>query len=241
MTYPPLDTLKPVTDDLWVVDSGPLHLMGLEMPVRMTVVRLSDGSVWLHSPTRFDEGLARALEALGAVRHLVAPNIAHWQFIVQWQRRFPDAAVWAAPGLGQRRQVRKSGLRIDGELGEARQPAWAAEIDQVVVPGAGGYREVAFLHRQTRTLILTDLVENLEADRLPLATRVFARANGMLAPQGRAPLYLRAAVLLRRAEAKAAAERMLSWAPERVIFAHGRWFEEDGTARLARSLRWLTG
>jgi hypothetical protein len=29
--------------------------------------------------------------------------------------------------------------------------------------------------------------------------------------------------------------------PERVIFSHGQWFARDGAARLAASLRWLTG
>ena len=27
--YPPLDRLKPVAPDLWIVDSGPLHLAGV--------------------------------------------------------------------------------------------------------------------------------------------------------------------------------------------------------------------
>lgn len=239
--YPPVDEPKPVADGIWIVDSGPLHIAGLKMPVRMTVVRLDEGGLWLHSPTRFDERLARALEALGPVRHLVAPNIAHWQFVEQWQRRFTGATVWAAPGLGQRRQVRKSGLRIDRELGEAAPEGWSAEFGQTVVAGAGGYREVAFFHKASRTLILTDLVQNLEREKLPPATRVFARLNGMLAPGGKAPLYLRAAVMVRRQQARAAVGRMIAWGPERVIFAHGRWFESDGAARLAASLRWLTG
>jgi hypothetical protein len=31
---------------------------------------------------------------------------------------------------------------------------------------------------------------------------------------------------------------MLGWAPERVIFAHGRCYFEDGTAELRRALAW---
>jgi hypothetical protein len=34
---------------------------------------------------------------------------------------------------------------------------------------------------------------------------------------------------------------MVDWAPERVIFAHGGWFTEQGTKRLKKSLRWLLG
>ncbi len=104
-TYPPLDVLKPVAEGVWIVDSGPLRALGIPLPVRMTVVRLGDGSVWLHSPTRYDAGLHRAIAALGPIRHLVAPNIAHWTFLKDWQAQCPEALTWAAPNLRERRQV----------------------------------------------------------------------------------------------------------------------------------------
>ena len=237
--YPPLDALKPVADNVWIVDSGPLHLMGLEIPVRMTVVRLASGDMWLHSPTRSDEALWRQIAELGPVRHLVAPNVAHWTFMKEWQDRCPEAVTWAAPGLRRRRQVKKSGLRLDRDLGEAAPADWASEIEQTIVPGAAGFREVAFFHKPSRTLLLTDLIVNLEAARLPPATRAFSRLTGTLAPNGKAPAYLRLILRLRRREAAAAAARLAAWAPERVLFAHGRWFDRNGTAALRRSLGWL--
>ena len=42
-----------------------------------------------------------------------------------------------------------------------------------------------------------------------------------------------------RAQMKAAVEQMIVWNPERVIIAHGRWFETNGTAELQRAFRWL--
>lgn len=42
-----------------------------------------------------------------------------------------------------------------------------------------------------------------------------------------------------RAELRSAVETMIGQAPERVILAHGRWFETDGTARLGQSFSWL--
>jgi glyoxylase-like metal-dependent hydrolase (beta-lactamase superfamily II) len=50
---------------------------------------------------------------------------------------------------------------------------------------------------------------------------------------------LRGIVKLDRTEAARSASRLLKLQPDRVIFAHGRWFERDGTAALRRSLRWL--
>jgi glyoxylase-like metal-dependent hydrolase (beta-lactamase superfamily II) len=241
VTYPPLDVPKPVADGVWIVDSGPLRMMGLPLPVRMTVLKLSNGDVLLHSPTRFDPALKRELEALGPIRHLVAPNIAHWSFLKDWQQHCPDAVTWAAPNLRQRAQVKASGVRIDRDLPAESPPEWAGDIEQAMIPGAAGFREIAFFHRPSRTLVLTDLIVNLEGDKLPLPARAFAWITGVLAPDGKAPAYLRVIVKRRAETARKAVERLVALAPERVIFAHGRWFERDGAARLRGAFRWLLG
>ena len=236
--YEPHDTLKPVADKVWIVDGGTIGRV-VKMPIRMTVLRLASGGLWLHSPTPAREELVAAVRGLGPVGHIVAPSSGHWMFVEGWQRAFPEAVTWAAPGLRERGAVRRSGVRLDHDLGAAPPPAWAGEIDQVVVPGGGGFREVAFLHRPSRTLVLTDLVVNLEAETLTPATRAFAWATGVLAPNATAPVYLRLVIRMRRAEAAAAAAAMLGWAPERVIISHGRWLDRNATATLRRGLSWL--
>jgi hypothetical protein len=236
VTYPPLDTLKDVAPDVWIVDSGPIRPAGLALPLRMTVIRLPDGSVWLHSPTRWDGRLQGQLEALGRIHFFVAPNVAHWAFLKEWQERVPGAATFAAPGLRERPQVRGSGVRLDHDLNDAAPQRWGGTIEQVLVPGGLGFKEVAFFHRPSRTLVLTDLIQSLEPEKLPLATRLFARATGVAAPKAQPPAYLRLALRLGGAPAREAIERMIALAPERVIFAHGLWFERDGTARLREAL-----
>ncbi|KAA2215322.1 DUF4336 domain-containing protein [Pseudoroseomonas oryzae] len=239
--YPPLDTPKPVAEDVFVVDSIMSAPLDVPLPVRMTVFRLPDGDLLLHSPTRFGFPLLDSLRRIGRIRHLVAPNIAHWTFLREWQRHCPDAVTWAAPGLRDRGQVRRSGVRLDHDLSETAPPDWGGAIQVVEVRGGAGFCEMALFHQPSRTLALTDLAMNLEAPRLPALLRGVARLFGTTAPDGMPPPYLRAAVRLRHREAAAAAERLVALRPERVIFAHGRWFERDGTAALRHSLRWLLG
>jgi len=239
--YPPLDTPKPVADDLFIVDSELSGAMGRVLPVRMTVVRLPGGDLLLHSPTRFTHALQAELERLGRIRHLVAPNVVHWTFLKEWQRACPDAVTWAAPGLRKRSQVRKSGVRLDHDLATIAPAEWGGAIALATVPGGLGFRETALFHRPTRTLMLTDLVVNLEPQKVPAAIRPIARLLGTTAPDGMPPAYLRAVIKLHRPAAAAAAERLLALDPQRVIFAHGRWFERDGAILLRRSLRWLLG
>jgi hypothetical protein len=234
--YPPFDTPKPVAQDVFIVDSV---LPKASLNVRMTVIKLPGGELLLHSPTRFSQPLKQALERIGPIRHLVAPNIAHWTFLKDWEQACPEAVSWAAPGLRQRSQVRRSGVRLDYDLSDAAPAAWGGVIEIVPVPGAMGFHEMAMFHRPTRTLLLTDLVMNLEPPKLPMPLRAIARLFGMTTPDGMPPPYLRAVVKFRHAEAAKAATRMIELHPERVIFAHGRWFERDGAEHLRRSFRWL--
>lgn len=238
-TYPPLDVPKPFAKEIWIVDSGPMNAMGLELPIRMTIFRLTNGDLLLHSPTPWSPDLAKAIAALGPVRHLVAPNMAHWTFLADWQRAFPEATSWAAPGLRNRAQVRASDVRIDAELGDTPPAAWADTLDQGVVAAGAGFNEVWFLHRHTRTLVLVDLIENLDPAKLPPIARLLMQAAA--ATRGTTARYLRLPVRLGGDQARAAIERLVALEPERVIFAHGSLFERDGAAQLRHAFRWLIG
>ena len=237
VTYPPLDTLKPVMEPVWIVDSGPISALGLKLPIRMTVVRLSNGDLFLHSPTRFTAELARELDALGPVRHLVAPTIAHWSYLQEWQEAYPDAVTWAVPGLRDRAQVRQSGVRIDKDLGPEAPPAWADDMVQGVVAGGGGFREAYFFEKRSRTLLLADLIESLEPAKLPPVTRLAMRAAR--ATRDTTALHVRAVLRLGDAEAASSIRAMIALSPDRVIFAHGRCFDENGADRLRSAFAWL--
>ena len=49
----------------------------------MAVLRLSDGSIWVHSPVSLNNDLAAALAELGEVKHIVSPNYEHTKFAQQ--------------------------------------------------------------------------------------------------------------------------------------------------------------
>ncbi|MET3972005.1 SDR family oxidoreductase [Bradyrhizobium sp. S3.9.1] len=231
-------SLARVTDQIWIVDDKPINAAGLELPVRMVVVRLSNGDLVLHSPVRYSSDLRHQLERLGAIRYLLAPNIAHWMFLSEWQRELPQAKTFAARGLSARRQVRAAGIRIDRELGDVTPEEWTADLETVAVD-APMFCEIELFDKRSRTLILTDLVQNLDPDHLSAPNELAANLLGISRPDGKAPVYLRLLLRLGGRSVRAAAERMVSLAPERVIFAHGDWFQIDGTERLRQSLRWV--
>ncbi|WP_156489674.1 SDR family oxidoreductase [Bradyrhizobium sp. DOA1] len=231
-------TLTRVTDDIWIADDAPISAAGLRLPVRMTVVRLSNGDLVLHSPVRYSPALHNELERLGTIRYLLAPNVAHWIFMPAWQKRLPQTLTFAARGLSERKQVRQAGLRVDRELGDVTPAEWAAELETIAV-NAPVFSEVEIFDKRSRTLILTDLVQNLERHDLPASNQAAANVLGIAKPDGKAPIYLRLLLRLGGRSVQAAAERLVSLAPERVIFAHGDWFKAEAAERLRRSLRWL--
>ena len=179
------------------MEGEPVRVMGMRMPVRMTVIRLRSGELWLHSPTPSSEALKHSLEAIGPVGRLVAPDVAHWSLVKDWQQHV-SAVTWAAPNLRRPCPVRRSGVRFDHYLGEHPPEAWANDLEQAIIWAGGGFREVAFFHRTTGTLVLTDLIVNLERQKLPLAAPHVCKANRDATPDGRAPAYLHLIVRIRR-------------------------------------------
>ena len=238
--YRPLDVLKPVDDGLWIVD-GPIvsmrYVVGhLPFPTRMTIIRLPDGGLWVHSPTVLTDDLKAAVEALGPVRWLIAPNRLHWMALGAWQAAFPEAVTHAAPKVELK--AADGGFEVDAVLTDTAPAAWTGAIGQVLVPGRF-MTEAVFFHRTTATLIVTDLIENFERDRLRSRfLTLLMWVGGVLHPHGGTPRDLRLTFLGRGTAVKAAAETMLGWAPRRIILAHGRCIEEDATAVLAHALAW---
>jgi len=225
------DALQPVAEGLWCA-TQPLRFLGLELGARMSVVRLPDGRLWLHSPIEPTATLRAELARLGAVRHVVAPNRFHHLFAARWSDAGTAVQLHVAPGLARKRRD----LAEARELGEAPDPAWAGVLDQVPVRGMPLVNEVAFLHRPSRTLLSCDLAFHVGPE-LPASTRLCFRALGAY---GRlSTTFLEKLVTRDRAAARASLERILAWDFDRVVVAHGRIQDSGGREAFRHAWGWL--
>lgn len=238
--YEPINRLKPVTDDLWIVDGGEVRMryFGLRLPftTRMTVIRLADRRLWIHSPTELTAEVREATEALGPVGFLVSPNRLHTTWLSGWRRHWPDAGTAGVAG-----EPIWSGGRLDVaiDLGGPGPFPWGDEISSLLVSG-DVFSEAVFFHRASRTLILTDLVENFELDRITcLWLGLLLRLTGPLHPHGTAPPDMRLSFRRRRPALRRALDQMRRWEPERIILAHGKWYPANGVRELERAFRWV--
>ena len=53
-----------IAEDLWLLESK-VSMLGMNLPCRMAIVKLAEGGLWLHSPTKLDEAARAALEEIG--------------------------------------------------------------------------------------------------------------------------------------------------------------------------------
>jgi hypothetical protein len=244
-TYDPTATLKPVAEGVWIVD-GPLIRFGylglrFPFPTRMIVVRLADGGLWVHSPTELSPSLKSEINSLGSVKHLIAPNRIHYWWLGDWAEAFPGAVTYAAPGVRKQARSKDKFADYDADLARDATYPWSGEIEMLLV--AGSYlTEAVFFHVSTRTLILTDLIQNYETSKIANPFfRFMSRLSGAVHPDGKMPIDLRSTFVKHRLQMSEAVRTMISWAPERIIISHGRWYESNAVAELQRAFRWLPG
>jgi hypothetical protein len=187
--------LEPLDENLWVA-SRPLPLRVGDVGTRMTVIR-SGGDLLLHSPVAPDPELRKALDRLGRVRWLLGPSKVHHLFLGDFARAYPDAELCGAPGLPEKRRDPAFQHVLEDEL---RAP-WPDAVWQRLFRGAPALNEVVFLHRPSRTLLLTDLAFHVQPGSENRA-RVFDWIVGAVGRFG--PHRLVRALIRDRAAARAA-------------------------------------
>mmetsp|Transcript_6062 Transcript_6062/g.15443 ORF Transcript_6062/g.15443 Transcript_6062/m.15443 type:complete len:481 (-) Transcript_6062:1120-2562(-) len=148
--------------DMWSFEQ-PIGFLNITVNIRMTVVRLKDGSLFVHNPIAPTGECVERLRELGEVKHIVlgATAIEHKFFCRSFIEAFPEASLYVCPGVFNyvpgRADFAPPGLglfvdllkpaRIDGfltegfreaELGgrvypESSRPVWADEIDHTLL------------------------------------------------------------------------------------------------------------
>jgi hypothetical protein len=219
----------------------PVRYAGTRFRARMTVLRLSGGELFIHSPCALDDSLRADLAGLGPVAHIVAPGTYHYFHVESFQRAFPRAETHICPGIERKRPE----IHFDWILGDRPQPAWNGEIDQVLVRGTRFISEVVFFDRPSRTLLIVDLLENI-GDGTPgtnwLLRFYWKAVLRMWNRPKPAPEYQLG--WGNRAVVASALGRVLEWDFTRVVVAHGDVVETNAkeVVRTAweRPLRWAS-
>jgi len=218
-------SLRQLHDDLWVTQR-PLSFLGLELGTRMTVIRFGE-DLLLHSPIAPDDALLDALAELGQVRWVIGPNRFHHLYLGHWVAL--GAEAWGVPCLHRKR----TDLAFAGAPG-ADTP-WPDALVCHPVHSIPLTEEAVFFHRPSQTLIVSDLLFNLQPDA-PWLSRAALWVGGGY-PGICCTVVERLA--MKRSVGREDLTHILGWDFERVVLAHGAVVEEGGNDALRAAYRWL--
>lgn len=223
--------LEPFCEDVWL-STGPVRIVGMKLTATMAVLRLADGTLLLYSPIAMTPERRAAVERLGPVAHLYAPNLYHHLHLGEWATAFPSARVHAPAGLAKKRPE----LRIDRAHGAGPEPAFAGTVDELHIDG---FRldETVLLYRPARALLVADLVHNV--GRPQHAWTVFY--TRMMGFYDRVALsrMIRWSAFADRAAARRSLDQLLQQPFDRLIVGHGRPLESGAREAIAAAFAWL--
>ncbi len=169
-----------VKDTIWTFDQvqGIFYVV---VPIRMTAVKLDGGGLLIYAPVAPTPECIRLVNELvavhGEVKYIILPTISgveHKVFVGPFARQFPRSQVFVAPhqwSFPLNLPLSWLGLpakRTQVLPDDSRQTPFAAEFDYTILGpialGPGRFEEVAFYHRRSRTLLVTDSVVSVPED-----------------------------------------------------------------------------
>ncbi len=229
------EVLNKLDENIWIVDGDAVPFFGFPFTTRMTVIRLSNGELWIHSPLKISNNLIGDILALGEVKYLISPNKLHHLFIADWLKHFPEAVCYASPGLEKKR----NDIVFSKLLGMMPEEEWSKEIGQTIFKGSAAMQEVVFFHNSSKTLILADLIENFKPDSLNWWQRTIAGFAGILSPHGKTPVDWRLSFAFGKEEAKRSLSIIQGWQADNIVISHGECILGNGHEFLERSFSWV--
>lgn len=170
--------------------------------------------------------------------YIVAPNKYHYSYILDWYNHYPKAEVYLAKGVSEKLKVAVNDHFISFE--SITDTVWLKEILFTPFEGSIAMEEVVFFHKATATLIVTDLIENIEVNNLPFFYKVVFRFGDNQYPKARTSRDLRSSFIDKK-KAIESYKIMENWNPDKIIFSHGRIILEKGSEKLKEAFFWLRG
>lgn len=221
-----------IANGIWAHEDA-MNMMGTKLRLRMMVIKLSSGELWVHSPTRLSAPLQQAVDALGTVKYIVGPSNGHHLSLSQWQTAYPDAQLYLSPGIPKKQPSLKGYQLLDEEFANI----WAEDLDRDYMSGVPFFNESVFLHKASQSLIVTDLVQNHSDPRPPglagLVTRLLFEPMGFKGICVAPPLKM-GFMIKDKQNFVTFLKRVQQWDFQRIIVAHGDIIDVDAKQVFSR-------
>jgi len=224
--------LTQISDCVWSIEHR-FRKNGIVVSSRMTVVVLPSNQLWVHSPIPIDEALRSSLSDIGKVTYAIAPSKTHNLFYHEFITQFPGCKKYVAPGL-EGNSLWKGNVEV---LDDSVVGPWHPHLEFVNFNGIPAGNETVWFHKDSSTLILTDLCQYWNG-KLRLSAEIYARINGVKRRMA-VPVLVRILVSDKQAAADSAM-RILNWPIKRIIMGHNCIVEENAYEQLEESFAVFT-
>lgn len=226
--------LQQIGTGIWMTAGPEVSVAGFRYPTRMAVIQLESGAVFIWSPVALTPELKSAVDRIGPVTHIAAPNHLHHLWIKDWQTAYPFAILHAAPRL----QKKRRDLEVHKELNETPDSAWAEEIDQALMKGNLLTTEVVFFHKPSGTVLFTDLIQSFPKGWFRGWRGLIADLDRMTANSPTVPRKFRMAFVNRTA-ARHGLRKIKAWPTQNLLMAHGPLVARDAKSAVSHAFSWL--
>lgn len=219
--------LREIDREIWVAEQ-PFNYLGLSVGTRMTVIRCTNGELVVISPIQVDDAIARQLNSLGTVCHIIAPNCFHYLFATQFKAVYPQATFWATLGLKDKNPELAIDRVLSKETNRILDGIESLPFEGVKVltlNGVNSLHEWVFFHPKSRTLVITDIAFHFD-ETFPLISQFAARVLGSY--KRLSPSFLEKIATQEKEKVKESVQKVLEWDFDRVIMAHGTIVESKG-------------
>jgi hypothetical protein len=194
----------------------------------VTLLKLRDGRVVVHSTAKFTDEDIAAIRRFGEPAWLVDATLIHDTFAKEGRAALPQVPFLAPEGFAKRSGVSAESL--------SPPPAdWAGEIDVLKIEGCR-MNEHALFHRRSRILVVADLFFSFP-DETSGWPHFFVRHVMRLPRLFGISLFYRAFVIGDRAAFHRSMQALLALDFERLIVAHWKPIEKDTKAAVECVLR----
>lgn len=218
-------------DDIFLC-RDPVRIVGMKLTATMTVVRLPNRQLLLYSPVHLTEERRRAIESLGTVAELYAPNTFHHRWIGEWSRAFPEARVHAPKALREKR----SDLTVRRVSDREPLGSLSSVFEEVSI-GGFALHESVLLHRPSGTLLVADLVHNIGKPN-DFWTRAYSKTMGFYDRVAISKMIRWTAFTDARA-ARHSLDSLFSLDFDRLVVGHGSPVSGGARQLLIDAYRWL--
>jgi hypothetical protein len=218
--------MNQLSENVWIL-SYPLNLLGVDIRRNVTVLRLPNSQVLIHSTGPFSREDAASIRDIGKPTWLVEAMLRHDTFTQDGLTAFPGIPYLAPEGFGK---------LVSYPTGTLFPPPreWAGHIEVIELQGVPSMRETVMLHRESRTLIVADLAFNFPRGQSGWQELLLKFAVG----KNHAPGISRSFRVMVSDDSalKESIEEMMSWEFDRLIVGHGEPIESGAKEQLRKAL-----